>query len=106
MSSNTESKITTAEPAVQAADAGSTHDHKQLSGDDAERAVALEQYVPGSAEEKRLVRKLDFILLPWLWWLYILAYLDRGNVVSLTKVPCTLRSLLTIESRPMPMPLV
>lgn len=45
-------------------------------------AEALRNYVPGSEEEKRLVRKVDFILLPVLWWMYILAYIDRGNIVS------------------------
>lgn len=51
------------------------------SPQDAEILAALESYVPGTAEEKRLVRKIDFILLPLLWWMYILAYLDRGNIV-------------------------
>jgi hypothetical protein len=44
--------------------------------------LALQQYVPGTDAEKRLVRKIDFILIPALWWFYILAYIDRGNVVS------------------------
>lgn len=48
---------------------------------DAEIIVALQCYVPGTAEEKRLVRKADMVLLPLLWWMYILAYLDRGNIV-------------------------
>lgn len=42
---------------------------------------ALRNYTPGSDEEKRLVRKMDMTLLPILWWMYILAYLDRGNIV-------------------------
>lgn len=49
--------------------------------DDPELAVAFESYAPGTAEEKAIVRKIDFILLPCLWWMYILAYLDRGNIV-------------------------
>jgi hypothetical protein len=49
---------------------------------DIERTASLPTYIPGSALEKRLLRKLDFILLPMLWWMYILAYVDRGNVVS------------------------
>lgn len=51
--------------------------------DDPELALAFESYTPGTAEEKAIVRKIDFILLPALWWMYILAYLDRGNIVSL-----------------------
>lgn len=39
--------------------------------------------VPGTKLEKRMVLKLDLILLPVLWWMYILAYVDRGNVVSI-----------------------
>ena len=50
-------------------------------------AEALRNYVPDSAEEKALVRRVDFILLPILWWMYILAYLDRGNIVSVMDEP-------------------
>ena len=53
-----------------------------LSAEDEEMAVELANYVPDTIEEKRLVRKVDFVLLPCLWWMYVLAYLDRGNVVS------------------------
>jgi hypothetical protein len=64
---------------------GDTKLQSDVSDDDAERgaATALGQYVPGTSAEKRLVRKIDFILLPALWWLYVLAYVDRGNVVSI-----------------------
>jgi hypothetical protein len=51
--------------------------------DDEELAIALANYVPDTVEERRLVRKIDFTLLPCLWWMYVLAYLDRGNIVSL-----------------------
>ena len=55
-----------------------------FSKEDNESAnAALERYVPGTAEEKRLVRKIDLILLPVLWWMYVLAYVDRGNVVCI-----------------------
>lgn len=50
--------------------------------EDEELTIALANYVPDTAEEKRLVRKIDFTLLPCLWWMYVLAYLDRGNIVS------------------------
>lgn len=53
-----------------------------LSEEDEEMAVELSNYIPDTLEEKRLVRKVDFILLPCLWWMYVLAYLDRGNIVS------------------------
>lgn len=37
-------------------------------------------YVPGTEEEKRLVRKIDLHLMPILWVMYILNYIDRTNV--------------------------
>ncbi|KLT38881.1 MFS general substrate transporter [Cutaneotrichosporon oleaginosum] len=42
--------------------------------------AAASEYVPGSVEEKRLVRKIDLHLLPTLWVMYILNYLDRTNI--------------------------
>ena len=32
------------------------------------------------AAEKRLVRKLDFTLVPMVWLLYLFNYLDRNNI--------------------------
>jgi hypothetical protein len=58
-----------------------------LNNDDAEQAQALAEFESGTAAERRLVRKLDFILLPVLWIMYVLAYIDRGNVVC-TSNPC------------------
>ncbi|KAF5566565.1 major facilitator superfamily transporter [Fusarium napiforme] len=50
--------------------------------DDEELTIALANYVPDTAEERRLIRKIDFTLLPCLWWMYVLAYLDRGNIAN------------------------
>lgn len=80
-------KTTPSENVIQPIDSirvGEQKPHSDLSDDDAERgaAAALAGYIPGTTAEKKLVRKIDLILLPALWWLYILAYLDRGNVVS------------------------
>ncbi|KAJ4246338.1 hypothetical protein NW762_013689 [Fusarium torreyae] len=50
--------------------------------DDEELGIALANYVPDTGEEKRLVRKIDLTLLPCLWWMYVLAYLDRGNIAN------------------------
>jgi sugar phosphate permease len=33
-----------------------------------------------AANEKRLLRRLDFKLIPWLCILYLLAFLDRANI--------------------------
>lgn len=37
-------------------------------------------YVPDTEEEKRLVRKIDLYLLPCIWVMYLMSYLDRTNV--------------------------
>ncbi|KAL4966096.1 major facilitator superfamily domain-containing protein [Aspergillus stella-maris] len=37
-------------------------------------------YVPGTEEEKRLVRKIDLYLLPCIWIMYLLSYMDRTNI--------------------------
>ncbi|KAK1996523.1 major facilitator superfamily transporter [Colletotrichum falcatum] len=47
---------------------------------DAELAEALRNYVPGTQEEKQLVRKIDLFLMPILWIMYILNYVDRTNI--------------------------
>lgn len=49
---------------------------------DEELEEALRNYVPGSAEEKKLLRKIDLRLMPVLWIMYILNYVDRTNIVS------------------------
>lgn len=51
--------------------------------DDEELTIALANYVPDTVEERHLVRNIDFTLLPCLCWMYVLACLDRGNIVSL-----------------------
>jgi len=49
---------------------------------DSELAEAVRNYVPGTAEERKLVRKIDLFLMPTLWIMYILNYVDRTNIVS------------------------
>lgn len=34
-----------------------------------ELSIALQSYIPDTDEEKKLVRKIDFVLLPCLWWM-------------------------------------
>ncbi|KAF6817216.1 putative vitamin H transporter [Colletotrichum musicola] len=50
---------------------------------DGELAEALRNYVPGTQEEKQLVRKIDAFLMPILWIMYILNYVDRTNILTL-----------------------
>lgn len=33
-----------------------------------------------AAEEKKLVRKMDLFLLPTIWIMYLLSYMDRTNI--------------------------
>lgn len=42
----------------------------------------LRNYVPNSDAEKRLVRKVDMFMVPTLWFMCVLAYVDRNNIVS------------------------
>ena len=53
-----------------------------VDDDTHELAEAIRNYVPHSAEEKKLVRKIDLFLMPILWIMYILNYIDRTNIVS------------------------
>lgn len=39
--------------------------------------MPVEGYVPGTDEEKCLVRKVDMYLLPTIWLMYLLSYVDR-----------------------------
>jgi hypothetical protein len=39
--------------------------------------VALNGYVPDTEEERKLVRKIDLYLLPTIWLMYLLSYMDR-----------------------------
>ncbi|OCF43599.1 hypothetical protein I317_02490 [Kwoniella heveanensis CBS 569] len=66
-----------------------THDHTQAKKedewheqDDVEQdAIALAAtYTPGSDAEKALVRKIDKRIIPCIWILYTLSYLDRANI--------------------------
>jgi hypothetical protein len=45
-----------------------------------ELARALANFEPDSEAEKRLVRKIDLYLLPILWIMYVMNYIDRTNI--------------------------
>lgn len=38
---------------------------------------AITNYVPDTEEERKLVRKIDLYLLPAIWGMYLLSYMDR-----------------------------
>lgn len=46
--------------------------------------LALQNYIPDTDAEKKLVRKVDLFMVPMLWWMCILCYLDRNNIVSIS----------------------
>jgi MFS transporter, ACS family, DAL5 transporter family protein len=34
------------------------------------------------AIERKIIRKLDFTLIPILWFLFLVAFVDRGNIAN------------------------
>ncbi|KAF7187612.1 MFS transporter prlL [Pseudocercospora fuligena] len=55
-----------------------SQDKHQVDIEQAQQLAA--SYVPGSAEEKALIRKLDWRLVPTCWLLYLLSNVDRTNI--------------------------
>lgn len=58
-------------------------DEEEWNENDLEKMDQLElaaQYEPNSEAEKALVRKIDKRIIPTIWALYTLSYLDRANV--------------------------
>ncbi|KAJ5650990.1 uncharacterized protein N7484_004713 [Penicillium longicatenatum] len=53
---------------------------KEISSNEIEHAVADESWTP--EEEKALVRKVDLMLLPVIWVMYLLSYMDRTNIAN------------------------
>ncbi|KAJ9094626.1 hypothetical protein QFC19_007839 [Naganishia cerealis] len=37
-------------------------------------------YEPGGAEEKAFIRRLDMRMIPIIWFMYVMSYLDRANI--------------------------
>ncbi|KAK7432820.1 hypothetical protein QQZ08_000683 [Neonectria magnoliae] len=63
----------------------SEHREERISDAEAQKhsmavVPGLEDYVPGTDEEKALVRKIDLFLLPTIWLMYLLSYMDRTNI--------------------------
>ena len=54
------------------------YDKHQVDFEHAQHLAA--SYVPGSPEEKALIRKLDWRLVPTTWLLYLLSNVDRTNI--------------------------
>ena len=61
-------------------DKGSVEWREDQNGVNPDLANFVSTYVPGSPEEKAFVRKIDRRILPTIWVLYTLSYLDRANI--------------------------
>jgi hypothetical protein len=59
---------------------GAASGTKFSAADAAEAEQIAAQWRDGTLQEKKLVRKLDWRILPCTWVLYLLGYLDRANV--------------------------
>ncbi|KAI1855671.1 hypothetical protein JX265_006075 [Neoarthrinium moseri] len=60
-------------------------EHREVMGpelaDDVKHQEALiDSYVPDTEEERKLVRKIDLYILPAMWLMYLLSYMDRTNI--------------------------
>lgn len=53
-----------------------------LCAEEIELQTALRSYVPNTDAENKLRRNIDLHLMPILWIMYILNYIDRTNIVS------------------------
>lgn len=66
-------------PSVRSGDTNG-NDNKAHAAHVTEAQQVADTWVDGTVEEKRLVRKLDWRILPCTWVLYLLGFLDRANI--------------------------
>ena len=51
-------------------------------------------YIPGGDAEKRLLRKIDMHLIPVVWFMYVMSYLDRANIGNAKASICIMKRIL------------
>lgn len=56
-------------------------EHDDNIVDPKEDSMANGEYVPDTEEEKKLVRKIDLFILPMMWFMYLMSYMDRTKSV-------------------------
>lgn len=56
-------------------------EHEDNMIDSKEESMANDEYVPDTEEEKKLVRKIDLYILPMMWFMYLMSYMDRTKSV-------------------------
>ncbi|RMJ02485.1 hypothetical protein BHE90_016172 [Fusarium euwallaceae] len=59
---------------------GHSVEHADDVMDVKDASSGADAYTPGSDEEKKLVRKIDLYILPMMWIMYLLSYMDRTNI--------------------------
>lgn len=59
---------------------GDSKDHSQSGYHHQTKQVYRPEIDTSDIDEKKLMRKVDWHVIPWLALLYLLSYLDRGNV--------------------------
>ncbi|KAF4466485.1 allantoate permease [Fusarium albosuccineum] len=55
-------------------------EHADDAIDVKDSSSGTDAYTPGTEEEKKLVRKIDLYILPMMWIMYLLSYMDRTNI--------------------------
>lgn len=60
-------------------------EHDDFVAKGKETSIHMDDYVPGTEAEKKLVRKIDLYLLPMMWIMYLLSYMDRTKYVLLLR---------------------
>jgi hypothetical protein len=53
------------------------HDDSSPKGAESPEVATIGGYVPDTDEEKKLLRKIDLYLLPMIFCMYLLSYMDR-----------------------------
>ena len=56
-----------------------SYDHEDAlpKGANSPEVMTVGGYVPDTEEERKLVRKIDWYLLPMIWLMYLNSYMDR-----------------------------
>ena len=54
--------------------------HEDTDTGDINVVALAAQYIPGSEAERKFKRKIDRRIVPCIWGLYTLSYLDRANI--------------------------
>lgn len=93
--------MTDSKPVLGHVELGEMPNKNSLSPEELELEQALKDYVPNTEAEKKLRRKIDLRLMPILWIMYILNYIDRNNIVRTSPRRLQLKHLIIPTAREM-----